>query len=184
MMSMPGSGGAGCRGGARRDRRGHELPVGGAFRRRRLREHVAGCLSAATARAEHVRERDRLDRVTVGVDHEIEQADQPVEALQPRIDLRMLAEDPQQLVLVGKQLTDAVVVLSPADEVLLAGVADDVAVGVAEADERERVRVAQLLVAGLDVDARVVAVVSCCCSSGDRRRRRRSRSRRRGPRSR
>jgi hypothetical protein len=53
-------------------------------------------------------------------------------------------------------------VRGPADEVLRTGVADDVGIGVAEAHERQRaadrlVIAAQLLVAGLDVDARVVA---------------------------
>ena len=38
----------------------------------------------------------------------------------------------------GEQLPDAELVLGPADEVLLARVADDVGVGVAEAHELER----------------------------------------------
>ena len=52
---------------------------------------------------------------------------------------------------------DADLILERADEQLLAGVAVEVAVGVAEADEVERLVAAELLVAGLQVDRRVAA---------------------------
>ena len=155
---------------------------------RRRRGHVARRLGLPRApRGAHFRRiagnGTLLDRQAVGVDDQVEQLDHPVDRVQGVVGLDVLAEDREQLAPVREQLAGAVAVLRPADEVLLAGVADDVGVGVAEADERERaadrlVVAAQLLVAGLDVDARVVGQHRCCCSSDDRRRRRRSRSRR------
>jgi hypothetical protein len=64
--------------------------------------------------------------VSVGADHEIEQVDQPIGGVEAVIGLDVGAEDLQQLVAIGVQLIDAVLILGPADEVLLAGVADDV----------------------------------------------------------
>ena len=102
-----------------------------------------------------------MDGAGVGVEDQVEEVEDLIGRLQALVQRRVLPEDPQQLVLLGQQLGDAELVLRPADEVLLAGLAHDVGVQVAEADERERaadglVVAAQLLIARLDVDARVV----------------------------
>ena len=62
------------------------------------------------------------------------------------------AEQPRERQVVVDDLLDAALLLGLADEVLLAGGADDVGVGVAVAHVVERVAAAQPLVAGLDVD--------------------------------
>ena len=68
----------------------------------------------------------------------------------------VLAERLQQLVAVAEQLRDAELCAGLAQEVVLAGGADEVVVTVAVADVIQRVTPAQALVAGLDVDRRVV----------------------------
>ena len=101
---------------------------------------------------------DLLDRVPVGEGDEVEQVLQPVGRVQVVVGLRVWCRRSCSSVSwLAIRLPDAVLVLGPADEVLLARVADEVGVGVAEAHERPaRLVAAQLLVAGLDVDARVV----------------------------
>ncbi len=117
---------------------------------------VCGHVADGVARRELCGEVDLLDRVSVHERDQVEEVDQPVDRVQVVVGLSVLAEDPQQPVAVGQQLPLRVLVLGPADEVLLAGVADDVVVGVPEADEGEGLGPAELLVARLDVDARVV----------------------------
>jgi hypothetical protein len=68
----------------------------------------------------------------------------------------VLAERAQQRVAVAEQRLDPELRARLAQELVLAGGADEVVVSVAIADVVERVAPAQALVAGLDVDRRVV----------------------------
>ena len=90
------------------------------------------------------------DRVARGEDRQLDQLEDLRGAANVRGGVR--AQDLGQRLAVAEQLAGAELVLGLADEVLLAGGADQVGVGVAEADVVERVRAAELLVARLDVD--------------------------------
>ena len=68
----------------------------------------------------------------------------------------MLGEDLDQLLALGEDHLGRDLLARLAQEVLLAGGADDVVVGVAVARVVERVEAAERLVAGLDVDLLVV----------------------------
>ena len=92
---------------------------------------------------------------------------------------RVAPEDPQQLLAVAEQPPEPDLVLGLAQEVLLARRAHEVGVGVAEAHVVQRLRAAELLVAGADVDLGVLRADAAgrgwSGSSAGRRRRRRSR---------
>ena len=121
-------------------RRAHHL--------RRVGRHVA----PADAR----REVDLDDGAAREVDRQSQQRDHRAAAVDVRA--RVLRHDLDQLLLLRDQLAGADLRLRLPEEVLLARGAHDVGVGVAVADVVERVLAAQLLVAGVDVDRRVLVV--------------------------
>ena len=106
------------------------------------------------ARPELRLEVNLADRVRGRRDHEVEQPQHRLR--RPDVGLCDVAEDLDELVALVDQLRDADLRLDLAEEVLLARRADEVVVVVAVADVVERVLAADLLVAGLDVDVRVV----------------------------
>ena len=99
-------------------------------------------------------ERNLLDRLARAVDGELDEREHLLGAAD--VGAGVLAERLQQLVAVAQQLRDAELRAGLAQEVVLAGGADEVVVAVAVADVVQRVAAAQALVAGLDVDRRVV----------------------------
>ena len=100
------------------------------------------------------RERDLLDGLAGGVDGELDERGHLLGAAD--VGAGVLAEQAQQLMAVAEQLLDADLRARLAQEVVLAGGAHEVVVAVAVAHVVERVAAAQALVAGLDVDRRVV----------------------------
>ena len=128
-----------------RPARGRELPDGLADLPGR-RRHVA--------RADLGAEVDLLDRVLRRLVGEL---DEPEDGpLVGDVRDRVLAEDAQQRLARAEELADAELVLGLAEEVLLARGPDEVVVEVAVADVVQGVGAAELLVAGRDVDRRVV----------------------------
>ena len=101
---------------------------------------------------------DLADRVLGGRERELEQP-QHVRAAAD-VGVRVLAEDVEQVVAALEQLRDPDLLLELPEELLLARRAHDVGVLVAVADVVERVLAADLLVALLQVDRRVVGPVS------------------------
>ena len=102
----------------------------------------------------------------------------PSSAVQVGVGLGVLAEDLQQLVAVGRAAARRCTAPWPSGGSPAGGRCGrgrSRCGGSARTPARPVA--AQLLVAGLDVDARVVGAARCCCSSGGRRRCRRSRSR-------
>ena len=122
-----------------------EAAHGGADRVR-ARVHVGG--------ADGGGERDLLDRLAARVDGELDEREHLLGAAD--VGAGVLAERLQQLVAVAEQVRDAELRAGLAQEVVLTGGADEVVVAVAVAHVVQRVAAAQALVAGLDVDRRVV----------------------------
>ena len=94
------------------------------------------------------------DRVPRGLEGELEQAQDG--RVRVQVGVGVAPEDPQQLLAVAEQPPEPDLVLGLAQEVLLARRAHEVVVGVAEAHVVQGLRAAQLLVAGGDVDLRVL----------------------------
>ena len=86
------------------------------------------------------------DRMPRGLEGELEQAQDGRVGVQ--VGVGVAPEDPQQLLAVAEQPPEPDLVLGLAQEVLLARRAHEVVVGVAEAHVVQRLRAAQLLVAG------------------------------------
>ena len=101
---------------------------------------------------------DLADRVLGGRERELEQP-QDVRAAAD-VGVGVLAEDVEQVVAALEQLRDPDLLLELPQELLLARGADDVGVLVPVADVVERILAADLLVARLQVDRRVVGLVS------------------------
>ena len=104
------------------------------------------------------RERDLAHRVPGREGDQLQQVQDRVVVVQALVGLRVAADELGQLVALVEDLLGADLRLGLAQEVLLARGAHEVGVGVAEAHVVERVLAAQPLVAGLDVDRRVLPV--------------------------
>src|SRR4029077_16511078 len=99
---------------------------------------------------------DLADRVLRGLERELEQAQDRGCVGARDVRLRVAAEDPQELLAVAEDPPEPDLLLGRREERLLARRADEVVVEVPVADVVERVAAAELLVARVEVDRRVV----------------------------